>query len=278
MKTSPGSPVFFCLILLLAWGSFASPALSADYITGSGCSVSNIGYLSDLAKEYERRTGVKVFVRGGGSMIGIEDLRGNKVDFAASCRNRGADDPKDVAFIQVAWDALVFIVHKSNPVENISLDAVRAIYAGKIVNWEKLGGKHAPIRLFFSRPQMGLSGVEASTNGMVLRGKAPAKTPNAQSLVSAGIVEEMVGKTPVGFATTGFSSARKRNVKMLKVNGVFPSRKSIASGAYPFRRPLFLLVPKHPKQAVRRFVDFALSREGQQFISSIGAVSLQDVR
>lgn len=69
--------------------------------------------LIELAKDYERRTGVKVFARGGGSVVGIEDLRGGKVNFAAACRAKEAGDPNDLQFIQVAWDVLAFIVHKT---------------------------------------------------------------------------------------------------------------------------------------------------------------------
>jgi phosphate transport system substrate-binding protein len=257
---------------------FAGPreAWPAAYITGSGCSISNVGYLTALAGEYQRRTGTKVFVRGGGSLVGIEDLRNGNVDFAASCRGREAGDPKGLQFIQVAWDALVFIVHKSNPVDNISLDNVRSIYEGKITNWRQLGGRDALIELFVSRSRMGLSGVETSVRDMLLSGKA-VESPNARFVPSSGIVEQLVETTADGFASTGFSSASRRRVKMLKVNGVYPTVKAIVSGKYGLRRPLFLLIPSNPKPQVMKFVSFALSEEGQHFISSQGMVSVLDL-
>jgi phosphate transport system substrate-binding protein len=255
------------------------PAYS-EQLTGSGCSVSNAGYLTDLAKDYEKITGVKMFVRGGGSIVGIEDLRSGRVDFAASCRHRLVNDPADIDYIQVAWDALTFIVHKSNPLDNITLDDVRAIYAGKITNWEELGGGNAPIKIFISKPHMGpgLSGVDTSTRELVLDGKEPVQTPNTVFLASTGIVEQMVEDTAEGFATTGFSSARKRNVKMLKVDGVSPDKKNIAKNIYPFKRPLFLLLAKDAKPEARRFVDFALSKKGQELISSYGVVPLMELK
>lgn len=254
------------------------PAAFAESVTGSGCSVSNVGYLSDLAKEYERQSGVRMFIRGGGTVIGIEDVATGRVDFAASCRKRAPDDPKNIEFIQVAWDALVFIVHKTNPVGNISIDKVRAIYSGKITNWNQLGGPDLPIKLFISRPQKGLSGVESSSKELILGKNAVAPDGNIVSLPSTGIVEQMVEQTPEGLAITGFSSARKRDVKMLQVNGVAPSKKDIAADNYPFRRPLFLILPRNPKREAKKFVEFVLSREGQQYISSLGVVSLLDVK
>lgn len=260
--------------------SAGMPAAHSETLTGSGCSVSNMGYLTELAEDYEKLTGVKMFVRSGGSVVGIEDLRSGKVDFAASCRHRMDADPGDIDFIQVAWDALVFIVHKSNPVDNISLEEVRGIYEGRITNWGQLKGRDLPVMVFISRPQKGhgLSGVETSTKEMILKGKEPVKTQNATFLASTGIVDQMVEKTAGGFATSGFSSAIKRDVKILKVNGVYPDKGKISEHKYPLKRPLFLLLPKNPKPEARKFLDFALSRKGQELISSYGAISLSDVR
>ena len=265
------------LILTLALVS-PNGSHASETLTASGCSVSNVGYLTDLAKEYERRTGVKVLVRGGGSAVGIEDLRSAKVDFAASCRSRSAGDPEDVTFIQVAWDALVFIVHPSNPITSVSLDTVRSIYDGGTNNWQQLKGANAPIKVFISRARQGLSGVEASTNALVLKGREPVETQNTLFLASTAIVEQMVETTPEGFATTGYTSARKRQVKMLKVNGVAPTVGNIVQQHYPLKRPLYILLPKDPKPAARKFVDFVLSKEGQQYLRSLNVVSLLDVK
>lgn len=268
------------LVMLCAAAAIFSSAVAAaaaDFLTASGCSVSNVGYLTDLAKEYERRKGVKIYVRGGGSVVGIEDLRSGKVDFAAACRNKEKGDPEDVQFIQVAWDALVFIVHKSNPVDSISVDQARAIYSGQLTNWKQLGGKDAPIKVFVSRPRKGLSGVEASTRSMVLKGAEPAPTQNTVFLASTGIVEQMVEDTPEGFATTGFTSARKRALKMLRVDRVMPTVRSITARKYPLKRPLYILIPGHPKPEVKRFLEFVLGKEGQHFIRSLGVVSLTDI-
>jgi phosphate transport system substrate-binding protein len=254
------------------------PAAAEEYISGSGCSVSVVGYLTDLAKEYERRAGIKVLVRGGGAAVGIDDLRNGSVDFAASCRAREPGDPSDIQFVQVAWDALVIIVHPSNPVDSIRPREVQDVYGLKITNWSQLRGKDAPIKLFVSRARKGLSGVEASTRALILQGKEPIAGPGVLFLASTGIVEQMVENTAEGFAVTGFSSAQRRSVKMLKVNLVRPTMQSIIDGTYPFRRPLFILLPMNPKPEVKKFLDFVLSAEGQRFIRSRNVVALRDVK
>jgi phosphate transport system substrate-binding protein len=266
------------LVFLAASVFLQGDAHAGDYLTGSGCSVSNVGYLSDLAREYERRRGIKVFVRGGGSVVGIEDLRRGKVDFAAACRGREEGDPEKIQFVQVAWDVLVFIVHKSNPVDNISLEQVREIYSGRLHNWRQLKGPDMAIRTFLARPKKGLSGVEASISSMVLKGRKPGESDNIVAVASSAIVEQMVEDTPAGFATSGYASARKRDVKMLKVDGVAPTFRDITANRYPLRRPLFILVSKHPEAPVQKFLDFVTGKEGQQFIRSQGVVPVMDLK
>lgn len=265
-------PAFLALSMLFAWSIYAAGA--SAQITASGCSVSNVGYLADLAKEYEKRTGKQVLVRGGGSVVGLDDLHANRVDFAASCRGKEPDDPAGLEFVQVAWDVLVPIVHPSNPLTNISPENIRNVFFGKTTAWEQLRGGRGPIMLFLSRPGKGLSGVESSTRMLVLQGKSPVIAANVNTQVSSGVVEQMVEKTPGGFAVSGFASARKRHVKMLQVNGVTPSMQSIRNNTYPFKRPLYLVVSTSPKPEVKRFIDFALSREGQELIHSFGVVPI----
>jgi len=237
-----------------------------------------VGYLSDLSREYEKETGVKMSVLGGGSVRGLTDLLQSRVDFAASCQGKEVDDPAGLEFIPVAWDALVFIVNKSNPVDNISPQNVSDIYNGKITNWKQLGGPDLGITSIISTPK-GMGGIGQALAKMVLNGKKPSKQPNSVMLASSGAIwEQVVEKTPEGFASTGFASARKRDVKILEVNGVAANKKTITSGKYPYRRPLYLVIKKDPKPAVRQFIKFVLSRKGQGFISSYGMPALAEIR
>ncbi|MBI5100277.1 MAG: phosphate ABC transporter substrate-binding protein [Nitrospirae bacterium] len=251
-------------------------ACPAAFITGSGCSVSIPGYLAELAMVYEKESGVRVAVRGGGSLQGLHDLANNRVDFAASCKSKSPDDPEDLDFTTVAWDALVFVVHKSNPVNTITPEQVRDIYDGRITNWRQLGGPDLPFKSFIATK---MGGVGESLSQMVLKGKSVTKQNNSILLSSSvAIWEQLVEKTPGGFASSGFSSARKRNVKMLKVNGVSPTKVNISTDKYPLRRPLYIVMKKNTRPEARRFLDYVLSKKGQGLISSYGMVSLSEAR
>ncbi len=264
-------PLFLVCLLLSPL-----PAVAQGTLIGSGCSVSVPGYLSDLAREYEKQTGIKMIVLGGGSSRGLVDLQEGRMDFAASCKSKAADDPGDFEYITASWDALVFIVHRSNPIDSITPQQVRGIYEGKINNWKQLGG---PDLNLISVITKGTSGVVESLSAMVLNGQRPQQQKNSTLQASSpAIWEQIVEEMREGFASTGFGSARKRNVKMLKVDGVAPTKENIISGKYPFRRPLFLVIKKNAKPEIRKFVDFVLSKKGQKLISSYGLPSLADMK
>jgi len=272
MKISgPGMLLFLASLMLLPL-----PAAAQGTLTGSGCSVSVPGYLSDLAKAYEKETGVKVLVLGGGSVRGLTDLQEGRMDFAASCQSRSLHDPEDLEYRIASWDALVFIVHRSNPVDSITPQQVKDIYEGRINNWKQLGGLDLNLISIISK---GRGGVEDSLSTMFLNGQRPLQQKNSTMQASLpAIWEQLVEEMREGFASTGFGSARKRNVKMLKVNGVAPTKENIISGKYPYRRPLFLVIKKNAKPETRKFVEFVLSKKGQKLISSYGMPSLADIK
>lgn len=266
---------FFLIIVLVL---SPSPAFPSGSLTGSGCSVSVPGYLTDLTRDYEKETGVTVLVLGGGSVRGLTDLAEGRTDFAASCQSKTSDEPGDFEYIIASWDALVFIVHKSNPVNSITPQQVRDIYDGRINNWKELGGPDLNLISVITTTK-GFGGIGEALEKYVLNGKRPEKQKNSTMQASSvAIWEQLVEDMPEGFASTGFGSARKRKVKMLKVNGVAPTRENIISGKYPFRRPLYIVIKKNAGQETRNFVDFVLSKKGQKLISSYGMPSLTDLK
>jgi phosphate transport system substrate-binding protein len=247
-------------------------------LTISGCSVSNVGYLNDLAGEYEKRTGQTVLVRGGGSLLGLTELGGNKIDIAASCLGPTPKVSAEFKFKPIAGDALVFIVHKSNPVMNITLQNAKDIYKGKILNWKQLGGPNLPLKSFISTPE-GMGGVGQSIKKYVLNGEPPMQTGNSSlQASSAAVWEQLVEKTPEGFASSGFASARKRNLKMLALNNIMPSKANIISGKYPLKRYLYLVTTSNHRPEVQQFIEFCLSKAGQKLISSYGIPNLEEIK
>lgn len=75
---------------------------------------------------------------------------------------------------------------------------------------------------------------------------------------------------------TGVSSARKRDLKILAIDGVYPTAENIALGKYPYFRPLFLAHPPSLDSRQSDFLKWILGPEGQAIIRSCGTVNLAD--
>jgi len=171
----------------------------------------------------------------------------------------------------VAMDGVCVIVHPTNPIDGLTIAQVREIYTGRITNWKQLGG---PDKAIVPISRDSCSGTFETFHRLVMGSFANYGKGTEYASGSAhpyGRVKDTPGA--IGYVGLGFVN---KSVKALKVNGVTPSRRTIASGRYPIIRPLFLWTRGYPKlgSPVHAFVTFHLSEEGQQIIEAKGFVPL----
>jgi len=262
---------------LFVINSFNSPAL-ADSLNWVGCGISKDGFMQELAIAYEKKTGVTIKLRGGGAQKGIRDVSRARADLGGTCRHK-VDVPEEAnaKLHHVAWDALVVIVSKNNPIKSISLEQIRQIFTGKITNWKNLNGINARIELIVRKGKT--SGVGLTAREMLFQNPDLDFHPISENPRSSEVVEFLIGKRVNAIGLTGVSSAkRKTTLKMVPISGVFPAKRNIISGQYPFFRPLYLVTNKKVSGEVQKFVEFALSKEGQTVISRNGTVNLLEGR
>ena len=246
-----------------------------------GCSIIRRAFMSEAATAYEKAGGKKINVMGGGATLGVRSAAAGDADIGGSCRPCFPDmfnEEKGVYMTQIAWDCLVFITHPSNPANNVTLKQGKDILLGKITNWKQVGGPDKPIRAVFRSqvPEHGgkVSGVGYMTRLMVFNNPNIDYTEKALFFKHSAEVEETIEKIEYTFGVTGVSSARKRNIKILNLNGVKPTKTNIGSGKYPLFRPLYLITKGEPSGEVKKFIDWLLSKEGQRIVSEQGTVNL----
>lgn len=175
----------------------------------------------------------------------------------------------------VAWDALVIIANKNNPVSNLTTDQVVRIYTGKITNWRDVGGPNAPIHLYVRQGNISAVGY-AIRQYLFANGEQPFTTPKQYQVRSSGLLERAVESDPLAMGITGVSSARKRDVKILDFDAKSPTYEHVESGEYGLYRPLYLITSPSPSQKVKDFVKFATAREGRDIIRKNGTVPYAD--
>ena len=274
------SKLALCMTVFLAvfplMQSQADVMNDSNTLRWAGCGITKKAFMAELAKAYEKKTGVKILLEGGGATRGLRDTATLKIEMGGSCRMSLPDSDRVELYSQlnpVAWDALVIIVHKSNPITNMSTDQIKDLYTGKLTNWKQLGGKDAPIKLYVR--QGTISGVGYAIRQYIFKdGGMEFKT---QYVVrSSGPLEKAVEKDPDAIGITGVSSARKREVKIIDFDGKTPSYDNLKDGKYKLYRPLYLVTSPGPSAQVKDFVSFAMSEEGRQILRNNHVVPYRD--
>jgi len=261
--------------VLLSAGVLLSRTSGAEELKWVGCGITKKAFMVPLTAAYEKKTGVKIKLEGGGATRGIVDVVAGKADLGGTCRHMLLrDEERGVKLVPIAWDALVVIAHPSNKVENLTLDQLKNIFTGKITNWNQVGGPDWKIMVVEREGK--ISGVGRMFRELAFKNPEQDFTSSAKLVTESDGVEKTVENEPSAIAVTGISSAQKRGVKLLSINGKAPERRNIIDGSYLLYRPLYLTTRQQTSEEVKKFVAFAQSDEGQAIIAGEGTVTLKE--
>jgi len=179
----------------------------------------------------------------------------------------------------IAKEAFVFFVHADNPVDGLTSEQIRAIYTKRIVNWKELGGRDEKI-LPFQRPQG--SGSQTALELKVMPGEKPAPPLREEfALGMGGVIQQVAAyknsREAIGYSFRVFATAMNPDgaIKLLKIDGVAPSRETIRSGAYPYTVELYAATAGTDNPQVPPFIDWLLGPQGQDLVDQTGYVSLR---
>lgn len=201
----------------------------------------------------------RVLVSGLGSSAGIEAVSAGTADIGTSSRDLKPEEEKlGLVDKAIAYDGIAVIVSPGNPVNGLTTEQLRRIFAGEITNWSEVGGEDRPIDLV-NRDEA--SGTREAFKKIVM--KDAKFDPNAAVLPGTGQVRDVVARAPgaIGYISVGFVAPRFTDVKVkaLAVDGVRPTEDNIASSKYPIGRKLHFLTKGEPTGATKQFLLFVLS-------------------
>jgi phosphate transport system substrate-binding protein len=262
---------------LAALAVLAAPALAAAGTVTVKGSDTMVILVQRWAEEYMKKSGAKkVQVTGGGSGTGIAALVNGTTDIAnasraikdaeaAKIRERFKSTPAETA---VAQDGVAIYVHEGNPISQLTVDQVKAIYLGDVTNWKDVGGPDARIVLY-SRENS--SGTYVFFKEHVLGNEDFA--PEAQTLPGTAAVVNAISREKNGIGYGG--AAYAKGVKEVKIVGKdgqahLPSAENVKSGKYALARPLFMYTRGAPSGEAKEFIDFCLSPAGQAIVTQVG--------
>lgn len=216
----------------------------------------------ELAKAFmAKNPKVKIFVQGGGSGAGIKAAMNGTADIGASSRELKTSE-KGLNEITIAKDGITIIVNTKNNVKNLSMDQVKAIFAGKIKDWKDVGGRKG--RIIVVNREAG-SGTRGAFEEIVMDKENPL-TNDCLVQASTGAVKSTVTITreAIGYVSL---AALDNDVKPLSVDGVVGSEANIINKSYKIARPFLYLTKTEPTGVVKAYFDFVLSPEGQSIVA-----------
>jgi len=223
-----------------------------------------------------------VTLEGAGSSTGIKALFNGTADLANASRflkpseiEKMHAEGRYFVPIVIGYDGIAVIVNKSLSIDDISRETLKKIYTGKIATWNQVNPSLPKKRItIYSRNTA--SGTFETWENKVLDKERMA--PWVQMLESTQAEVEAIKQNPYAIGYVGYGYVTD-DVKVLKVEGVAPSVKTILSGEYPISRPLFVFVDLSrfgntwPETGVvARFIRFIVSPEGQKLVKDAGYV------
>ncbi|RLC78655.1 MAG: hypothetical protein DRI61_09505 [Chloroflexi bacterium] len=236
-------------ILLAACSSYTPPEHPTTIRIGICTSLRPL--LDEVYENYlEAHEDLSLEVLEGSERYILRKLQAKEVDVALITA-------KDIPGARlIARDGLAIIVHPSNPVESLSLEELRAIYAGYIWDWGEIGGEGEIVlvsrengsgaRAFFEERVMG--GIRVSPVAVVM--------PSSQDVL------EYISLNPkaIGYVSMGYLTEK---VKALKLGGFQPSPSAVRTGKYPLSRPVYAVAINETGHSL---VDFLTGPVGKNAI------------
>ncbi len=226
-----------------------------------------------------------VAVTGGGSGTGIAAMVNGTVDLAnasrkmkerelESARANGIEPVEHV----VGYDALAVYLHHDNPMGEISLAQLADIYGenGTMESWSQLGvevpgcGSDEIIRV----SRQNNSGTYVYFKETVL-GKEGEYKLGSRDMHGSKDVVDLVHNTPCAIGYSGLAYATD-DIKLpcvIAAEGgdcVAPSVETAIDQSFPIARPLFMYTAGEPEGAVKEYLDWIMSDDGQCIIFDKG--------
>ena len=163
----------------------------------------------------------------------------------------------ELELVPIGKEAFVFIVNRDNPVDSLTTEQVKGLYSGEIKNWSEVGGDNCCI--------------DALTRN---------KGSGSQTAMESFMDGDEIRKNPLGFTgrAIGFSFryyvegiVENGGVKMLSLNGVYPSKENISNSTYPIVSNFYAVYRKdNDNRNIKPFIEWILSEEGQYIVEESG--------
>jgi len=259
--------------LRAVWGGMAGTLIlglclseAQAQLTARG-SDSTLHVVKALAAAFEKETGKSVHLEGGGSGAGAKAAVSGEVQMAFLSRALTDEEKADgLVGVPYAFDGIAVIVHRENPQGDITVAELKDLYTGKATQWKD----GHPVVLYNRNTD---SGTRQVFQELVLGPKGVFT--NSAKIKHDAILVGTVGKVRSSLAYTSVAEVDEAVVKVLSINGIRPSAKTLRDKTYPLSRTPTLATKGSPSGDAKAFIDFALGPRGQSVVQEQKLIGIQ---
>jgi len=248
---------------------------SQENITVSGSSTV-LPIMVRVAEQFKlNQPDVNIIVNGGGSGVGVQQLKSGLVDVAMISRSLTQEEIQRfdgmIETHAIGVDTVVPAVSAAlydDGVTVLSIEQLRQIYSGNIDNWQEVGGPDKSILVIDKEMNRGTRHVFMK----VLFGDAYAKATGAD-LVLGSNNEEQTAIVQSDRAI-GMLSFAWLNDKVKGIDIVMADNQTLSVGDvdYPFKRVLLLVTHRLVSPKIRQLFDFIDTTSGRALVAQAGYV------
>ncbi len=221
-----------------------------------------------LSEAYEAiDPNVLVTVSGGGSSVGVKSASEQSADIGMASReikDSEIQECPELVIHTIARDGIAIITSPDVDIDGLTMEEVRAIFAGEITDWSEVGG--APGMITIAAREEG-SGTRSAFEDLVMEDALISETAILQP--SNGAIRTTVVTTPgsVSFISFGYLDD---STKPVAIDGALPTPENVNAGSYPVVRPLNMVTYGEPTGAVAEWLGFIAGEDGQAIVAAEG--------
>ncbi len=261
-------------IVVLFLSASQAPAEDKIVIGGSGSLNDEITELAKIYMAKNPSDAIEVRPESMSTEGGLEGVRQGRFQIGLISRPPTASEKGKLVYRAIARSMAGAVVHKSIPVSTLSETHICDIFNGKIKSWKEVGGNDGAITV--------LTRKKDDANTETFRDKIGCFkdlkiTADAIPLTRGSEVLNTLDKRPglIGITNLGSNYREHDNLKTLAINGVSPSAENARSGKYKYFAERGLVTLGEAQGAIKRFLEFMASAEGQKIVGSLGAIPLR---
>ena len=265
------------LVLSLAL-AFGLAELKAERLVIKGSDTLGAKLVPQLAESFKaQHPGTTFDIAAEGSTTGIAAIIDGTAEIGMSSRRAKSSEVgaatakgRNMKPVIVAYDGIAVIANSANPVKALTKKQVEQIFAGDVADWSAVAGSGGKISIYTRNTS---SGTYSEFKELAMKKRDYAKS--SQKMAGNEQIAAEVGKNPSGVGYVGMAYTKASGVKVVSIDGVTPSVKSVQDHSYPYWRPTFYYTNGEPGGLAKQFVDFTLSSGGQNIVNRVGFVPVK---